>query len=90
MFNVTERAAHFYKKEMELNNGDAIRLFVRYGGYGKDGFSMGIEKSEKKLAVDGKEIDGITFFTHPDDRWFVDSITVDANETLEDVILSFS
>jgi uncharacterized protein YneR len=90
LFTITERAAHFYKKEMELNSGDALRLYVRYGGYGKDGFSIGIEKSDVKYAIDGQEIEGITFFAHPDDRWFVDLVTMDADENLEDVIFSYS
>lgn len=90
MFTVTERAAHFYKREMELKSGDALRLFVRYGGYGKDGFSIGVEKSEGKDIVDGKEIEGITFFAHPDDRWFVDLVTMDADEDLEDVFFLYA
>jgi len=87
---VTKRAAQFYKKEMELKDGDAVRLYVRYGGQGQYGFSVGIEKSEQNPIQDGTEIEGITFYADPDDRWFVDLLTLDADEKLEDVVLTYA
>jgi uncharacterized protein YneR len=92
LFTVTKRAARFYKKEMELENGEAIRLFVRYGGKaGKNGFSVGVERSGKlDRHCDQTIIDGITFFADPDDRWFLDTVTLDADENLEDVVLTYA
>jgi len=89
---VTKRAAHFYKREMELKNGDAIRLYVRYGGrQGRNGFSIGIERSETCGDVfDRTDIEGITFFADPDDRWFLDEVTLDADEELEDVVFTYA
>ncbi|MGV3488341.1 MAG: HesB/YadR/YfhF family protein [Tuberibacillus sp.] len=90
MFKVTERAAHFYKREMGLQNGDALRLYVRYGGQGRYGFSLGIEKAERKSKlIDKAEVEGITFWASHEDRWFLDEIILDADENLNDVVLMY-
>ncbi|WP_353626224.1 hypothetical protein [Bacillus sp. JCM 19041] len=48
---ITERAANFYKKEMDLNSGDILRLYVRVGGIGSGGFSIGIMHEQEWQAL---------------------------------------
>jgi iron-sulfur cluster insertion protein len=89
MLEVTERAAEFYKEEMSLKNGEAIRLFVRYGGGGLDGFTLGVEKGDVEPNQAKVVVNGISFYNHPEDDWLVDLAHIDTNDTMEDIKLSF-
>ncbi|MCA0988143.1 HesB/YadR/YfhF family protein [Guptibacillus algicola] len=78
MFVVTDSAAEFYKSEMELNQGDCLRLFVRYAGSGDSGgFSLGVMSDKPSTEDFTKEVGGITYFVKPGDQWFVDRMKLD-------------
>ncbi|MFZ3587788.1 HesB/YadR/YfhF family protein [Bacillus sp. DJP31] len=71
---IEDKAANWYLEELYLHQGDFIRFFVRYGGYGtvQSGFSLGVNKDtpdEIGLQVESK---GITFFVEQKDLWYFD------------------
>ncbi|MFD1018314.1 HesB/YadR/YfhF family protein [Thalassobacillus hwangdonensis] len=85
---VTEQAAAWYKDELEIEAGTAIRFFVRYGGVGgiQPGFSLGIKMDEPREPVADTEVNGIRFFIESEDDWYFDdhSLKVDYNEKWEE------
>lgn len=72
-FNVTEAAAQRYKQEMQLEQGDYVRFYVRYGGTNGpgNGFSLGIRIIHPMAIGEQVEREGITFFIEQDDMWFL-------------------
>lgn len=89
MLVVTERAAEFYKEAMSLEDGEAIRLFVRYGGGGLDGFTLGVAKGEIDPSEAKVVVKGVPFYNHPEDDWLVDLARIDTDDSLEDIRLTF-
>lgn len=71
---ISNDAAAWYKEELILTNGDAVRFFVRYGGCStiQKGFSLGISKEEPFDIGVKTEIDGITYFVEEKDLWYFD------------------
>lgn len=71
--NVEQAAALWYKEQMELADGDALRVFVRLGGCGSvhPGLSLGITKETPRNAGLRQEVEGITFFMEEDNLWYV-------------------
>lgn len=71
--HITQPAVNFLKGEMKLKNGDALKIYVRYGGFGgiHPGFSLGIQGQNKSNGnTVEKEIEGIHFFVDNDDLWY--------------------
>ncbi|WP_347550291.1 iron-sulfur cluster biosynthesis family protein [Pseudalkalibacillus hwajinpoensis] len=87
MFVVTDSAAEFYRNEMELRNGDCLRLFVRYAGSGDSGgFSLGVMSDRPSYDDYKQEVGGVTYFVRPDDQWFVDRMKLDYDESCGGVL----
>ncbi|QGH36596.1 hypothetical protein GI584_22190 [Gracilibacillus salitolerans] len=72
--SITKPAAKWFIKELNLEEGDAIRFFARYGGFGgvHKGFSLALEKTEPNNP--GVEVteEGIHFFVEESDIWYFD------------------
>lgn len=71
---IDETALNWYKDELELNEGDHVKFFVRYGGCSavQQGFSLGVSKDEPEQIGVSTIIDGITFFIEEKDVWYFD------------------
>ncbi|WP_445614154.1 HesB/YadR/YfhF family protein [Geobacillus sp. YF-1] len=83
---ITKKAFDWYKRELGLKPGDAIRFFARYGGCGtvQKGFSLGMAKDEPAGEPAAQTtIDGVTFFVDDSDHWYFDGrdLTIDLDET---------
>ncbi|MEC1626625.1 HesB/YadR/YfhF family protein [Bacillus mojavensis] len=72
---VNEDALNWYKEELDLQNGDQVRFFVRYGGCSnvQKGFSLGVTKDAPQEAGVTAEVGGITFFIEESDLWYFDN-----------------
>jgi uncharacterized protein YneR len=72
--SVSKEAVSWYKNELGLQTGDAIRFFVQYGGCStvQKGLSLGIRKDTPATPAVQIQEDGITFFIEGDDEWFFD------------------
>ncbi|MCK7606230.1 HesB/YadR/YfhF family protein [Geobacillus stearothermophilus] len=82
---ITKKAFDWYKRELELKPGDAIRFFARYGGCStvQKGFSLGMTKDEPAGEPAAQTtVDGVTFFVEDSDQWYFDGrdLTVDLDE----------
>lgn len=72
---VTKGALDWYKEELDLETGDHVRFFVRYGGCSnvQKGFSLGILKDRPMNIGTSTEVEGITFFIEESDLWYFDN-----------------
>lgn len=72
---INEDALNWYKEELDLESGDQVRFFVRYGGCSnvQKGFSLGVAKDAPQEAGVTAEADGITFFIEESDLWYFDN-----------------
>jgi len=71
---ISSEAAAWYKRELDLSNGDFVRFFVRYGGYStvQSGFSLGVSNEEPVDMAVKIENEGITFYIEEKDVWYFD------------------
>lgn len=69
--NVTEEALQFFKGEMEVEAGQTVRLFAKYGGSTDltHGFSVGVITEDVDNAAVETEADGIRFVVAEQDEW---------------------
>ncbi|KHF39872.1 iron-sulfur cluster biosynthesis family protein [Halalkalibacter okhensis] len=79
---ITDSAVSLYIKEIPLIQGDSLRLFVRVGGVGSGGFSVGVIKEQPTPTSYQVTKQGITFFVNNDDFWYLDGMTIDYDEDL--------
>ncbi|RXI97806.1 hypothetical protein DS745_15695 [Anaerobacillus alkaliphilus] len=76
-FIISEKAANLYKQEMGLQKGDSLRLYVRVGGCGSGGFSVGVTKDQPSPKAFARTVDSIKFFVEEEDFWYLDGMTID-------------
>ncbi|MCM3749197.1 hypothetical protein M3223_17710 [Paenibacillus pasadenensis] len=71
---VEPEAARWYKRELGLNDGDQLRVFVRLGGCGsvQPGLSLGIMKDESRSPGLRETAEGLVFFMEEDQLWYLD------------------
>lgn len=86
---ISNDAARWYIKEMELQKGTALRFFPRYssGGGLHPGFSLGISVEEPEQPVLQKDLEGVTFYMEDQDRWYLNGYNLVVNylESLDDI-----
>jgi uncharacterized protein YneR len=73
--NVEQSAAQWYKREMSLEEGDHLRIFVRLGGSGsyQPGFSLGVMKDSPRKPAFKQVVEGIIFYLEEDNVWYLDN-----------------
>lgn len=86
--SISEAAALHYQKEMGMQAGDYLRLFVRVGGVGSGGFSIGVSRELPEDTAYILEKSGIQFFVNPQDQWYIDGMDITYDETID--YLNFS
>ncbi|MGO4886444.1 HesB/YadR/YfhF family protein [Anaerobacillus sp. MEB173] len=79
---ITDAAAQLYIEEMDLQKNDSLRLFVRVGGCGSGGFSVGVTKETPQSSSYLLEKKGVNFFVNEEDFWYMDGMTIDYNNDL--------
>ncbi|SDH02447.1 Uncharacterized protein YneR [Alteribacillus persepolensis] len=80
---ITSEAAQLYKEEMDLRNGDYIRLFVRIGGVGSGGFSVGVAQEKPEADAYVLQAEGVLFFVNPQDQWYLDGMTISYDKKID-------
>lgn len=69
---VTDEALTWFEKEMEVEPGDKIRFYARYGGSNPfhQGFSLGMNR-EEPVTIGTKAVrNNILFYVEERDLWF--------------------
>lgn len=71
---VTNEAARWYKRELELEDGTSIRFFPRYssGGGLHPGFSLGIAVEEPVSPGLTDKAEDLLFFMEEHDLWYLE------------------
>ncbi|MEK3734672.1 MULTISPECIES: HesB/YadR/YfhF family protein [Paenibacillus] len=86
---VTNEAARWYKKELELERGKAIRFFPRYssGGGLHPGFSLGISVEEPVSPGLTEQAEDLLFFMEEHDLWYLEGykLSVKYVESQDDI-----
>lgn len=69
---LTDEALQWFKHEMEVEPGDTIRFYARYGGSSPfhEGFSLGMTREEPIVIGVQTEIDGVIYYIDEKDLWF--------------------
>ncbi|PSL51361.1 uncharacterized protein YneR [Salsuginibacillus halophilus] len=83
---ITEEAAAHYQREMQPANNEVIRLFVRVGGVGSGGFSLGVQKEGREQLPETSwviEKAGAVFVVHENDQWYMENLTVDYDSDMD-------
>lgn len=80
---IKNEAVQLYKKEMGLKEGDALRLYVRVGGCGSGGFSVGVTKDQPSPTSYIQTIEGISFFVEEEDFWYLNGMTIGFDPDLQ-------
>ncbi|AOC91248.1 uncharacterized protein BARD7_01778 [Bacillus amyloliquefaciens] len=90
---VNKDALDWYKEELELETGDQVRFFVRYGGCSnvQKGFSLGVAKDQPMNAGISTEVEGITFFIEESDLWYFDNhdLSVTYSDQSEEPVFNY-
>lgn len=74
---VTNEAAHWYKKELHLSSDEQLRLFVRFGDGGiVPGFSLGIRIDQPNEVLTTDVAEGICFFIEESDAWYFEDVNL--------------
>ncbi|MFJ7922011.1 HesB/YadR/YfhF family protein [Lysinibacillus fusiformis] len=78
---LTDEALQWFKHEMEVEPGDTIRFYARYGGSSPfhEGFSLGMTR-EEPIAIGAEAvIDGVTYYIDEKDLWFFNDHNLHVN-----------
>ncbi|GGA38941.1 HesB/YadR/YfhF family protein [Paenibacillus physcomitrellae] len=93
MIHVAEDAAEWYKKELNLHEGQSVRFFARYsaGGHIHPGFSLGIDTEEPKKPGLSTTVGGIRFYMEEQDLWYLDGydLKVSYDGETDDIIYEY-
>lgn len=86
---VTDRARAWFEEEMNINSGQAVQFFVRYGGDAnfQSGFSLAVAVKNPDDPEVMTEVNGITFYVEQKDSWYFDNtdFTVDYDEDIGEI-----
>ncbi|MBU9714858.1 HesB/YadR/YfhF family protein [Evansella tamaricis] len=85
-FTISNKALVLYQKEMQLQEQDTLMFFVRVGGIGSGGFSVGVTKEKPDTPHYTFHQSGITFYITEEDAWYFDGMTIDFDEDLGQMI----
>lgn len=80
---ITDEAFAWFEREMDIEAGDYIRFYARYGGSSKfhEGFSLGMNReTPHEIGVETMR-DSVHFYIEKNDEWFFNDhnlhVTVD-------------
>lgn len=84
---ITEAAIQWFQNEMNVEAGDTIRFFARYGGNSTihTGYSLGVTKEQPVDIGESITIDDVVYFINETDLWYfkdydLNVIVNDSNE----------
>lgn len=90
---VSDEALTWFEDEMDVESGDAICFFARYGGSSPlhDGFSLGVMKEAPDEAAIEVERNGVRYYIESRDEWFFieHDLHVNVDSKLDELIYSY-
>ncbi|MGE7926636.1 HesB/YadR/YfhF family protein [Lysinibacillus xylanilyticus] len=86
---LTDEALKWFINEMEVESGDTIRFYARYGGSNPfhEGFSLGMTREEPINIGVKTVIDDVTYYIDEKDLWFFNdhSLYVDVDASNDEL-----
>lgn len=86
---ISNEAAQWFIEEMDVETGDSIRFFARYGGSSPlhEGFSLGVIREQPDEAAVETILNGVRYYVETRDLWYFDGhdLHVDVNRDLEEL-----
>ncbi|MFB7155795.1 MULTISPECIES: HesB/YadR/YfhF family protein [unclassified Lysinibacillus] len=86
---LTDEALQWFKQEMEVESGDTIRFYARYGGSSPfhEGFSLGMTREEPIEIGVKTVIDDVIYYIDEKDLWFFNDhdLYVDVDATNDEL-----
>ncbi|MFY3792028.1 HesB/YadR/YfhF family protein [Ureibacillus sp. MALMAid1270] len=90
---VTDEAFNWFKKEMEVEPGDFIRFYARYGGSSPfhEGFSLGMNRETPHDIGVESIVNGVHFYIEKDDEWFFNQhdLHVVVNKKIDEIAYEY-
>ncbi|WP_054768422.1 HesB/YadR/YfhF family protein [Lysinibacillus parviboronicapiens] len=91
---LTDNALQWFKREMEVETGDTIRFYARYGGSSPfhEGFSLGMTREEPIEIGVQSVIEGITYYIEDKDLWFFNdhNLQVDIDPAMDELKYAYT
>ncbi|WP_249869651.1 HesB/YadR/YfhF family protein [Oceanobacillus saliphilus] len=91
--DISSEAANWYKEELDIEDAEELRFFVRYGGVGGKipGFSLGIKKDQPLSVHTSSTVEGITFFIEDSDLWYFEEsdLEIGFDDVREEPVLKY-
>ncbi len=90
---LTDAAINWFQKEMEVQQGDYVRFYARYGGSSPfhEGFSLGMNREfPHEIGVD-TVVEGIHYYIERNDEWFFNEhdLYVSVDEQLDELAYEY-
>lgn len=89
---VEQPAANWYKTQMELQQGDHVRIYIRLGGCGSvhPGLSLGVMQDQPREIGLENEVEGVNFFIEQDNLWYLEDkdLTISFDAATEEISMS--
>lgn len=90
---LSNEAINWFKEEMEVENGDFIRFYARYGGSSPfhEGFSLGMNREQPHEIGIETIVENIHFYIEKSDEWFFNdhNLVVDMDQDSEELNYSY-
>ena len=90
---LSNEAINWFKEEMEVEDGDFIRFYARYGGSSPfhEGFSLGMNREQPHEIGSETIVENIHFYIEKSDEWFFNDhhLVVDIDQDLEELKYSY-
>lgn len=90
---ISDQAMTWFKEEMEVQEGESIRFFPRYGGSSPlhEGFSLGVTKVDPDEVAIELNKEGVRYYVEDRDQWFFDGhdLHVEVDPKLQELSYSY-
>ncbi|WP_431026773.1 HesB/YadR/YfhF family protein [Lysinibacillus sp. LZ02] len=90
---ITEEAFTWFQEEIEVEQGDYIRFYARYGGSSPfhEGFSLGMNRERPHEIGIETDVNGVRFYIEKNDEWFFNEhdLYVSLNEPLDELVYEY-
>ncbi len=91
--NVSNEAIKWFEDEMGTVQGNAVRLYVKYGGSSsiQDGFSLGVMFDEPDEMGAKSIYNGLTLYVEKEDLWYFNghNLKLDVNKENDELEFSY-
>ena len=86
---VEQAAAKWYKEQMELQDGEHVRIYIKLGGCGSvhPGLSLGVMQDDPLEIGIETTVEGVHFFIEQSNVWYLEekSLTISFDAEQEEI-----